>query len=57
LQPNPADLHPNGHDRDLNHLGGLRGLKATFPEGDVAQPPQIDERIGVRFLVDRKTLD
>jgi len=24
-------------------------VKATLPAGDVAQPPQIDERGGVRF--------
>jgi hypothetical protein len=32
-------------------------IEATLPQGDVAQPPQIDERGGARFLVDRKTLD
>jgi hypothetical protein len=32
-------------------------VKATLREGVEADPPQIDERGGVRFLVDRKTLD
>lgn len=37
---------------------GSRHQRAkTLPEVDVAPPPQIDERGGVRFLVDRKALD
>jgi len=38
-------------------LEAYEAVSATLPEGDVAQPPQIDERGGVRFLVDRRTLD
>jgi hypothetical protein len=38
-------------------LEAYEAVAATLPEGDVAQVPQIDERGGVRFLVDRKTLD
>ena len=38
-------------------LEAYEAISATLPEGDAAQPPQIDERGGVRFLVDRRTLD
>ena len=32
-------------------------IKTTLPEGDVAQPPQIDERSGVRIWLDRGFVD
>jgi hypothetical protein len=38
-------------------LAAYEAVTATLPEGDVAQAPQIDERGGVRFVVDHKTLD
>jgi hypothetical protein len=38
-------------------LEAYKAVSATLPHGDVAAPPQIDERGGVRFIVDRKTLD
>ena len=38
-------------------LEACDAVSATLPHGDVAQPPQIDERGGVWFLVDHKTLD
>jgi hypothetical protein len=38
-------------------IEAYNAVSATLPGGDVAQAPQIDECGGVRFLVDRKTLD
>jgi hypothetical protein len=32
-------------------------VSATLPDDSEAFPPQLDERGGVRFLVDHKTLD
>jgi hypothetical protein len=32
-------------------------IKTTLPAGDVAQPPQIDERSGVRIWLDRRFVD
>ena len=38
-------------------LQAYKAVTATLPRGTVAEPPQIDERGGVRFLVNRRTLD
>jgi hypothetical protein len=38
-------------------LEANEAIKATLPEDAEAFPPQIDERGGIRFPVDHKTLD
>ena len=38
-------------------IAAFEAIRATLPEDSEAFPPQIDERGGVRFVVDHKTLD
>jgi predicted CopG family antitoxin len=38
-------------------LEAYEAVSATLPDDADAFPPQLDERDGVRFVVDRKTLD
>jgi hypothetical protein len=38
-------------------IEAYNAVTTTLPHGDVALPPQIDGRGGVRFIVDRHTLD
>jgi predicted CopG family antitoxin len=52
LQPNPADMIAISIT-----LEAYEAVSATMPEDADAFPPQLDERGGVRFVVDRKTLD
>jgi hypothetical protein len=50
LQPNPADMIAISIT-----LEAYEAVSATLP--DDADASQLDERGGVRFVVDRKTLD
>ena len=36
-------------------IAAFEAISATLPDGSEAFPPQIDERGGVQFIVDRKT--
>ena len=56
LQPSAADLHAV-HDLDLDHHGRLRCHQGDPADDADAFPPELDERGGVRFLVDHETLD
>jgi hypothetical protein len=38
-------------------LEAYEAVSATLPDGYVAAVPKLDERGGVRFIVDHKTLD
>jgi hypothetical protein len=38
-------------------IAAFEAIKSTLPDDADAFPPQLDERGGVRFVVDHKTLD
>ena len=38
-------------------IAAFEAISATLPDDADAFPPQVDERAGVRFVIDHKTLD